>query len=78
MSTQDDDEDFYINIPRYNAVENFDDELELDFEAMNIRMKQFADNLRNKGHVCPYIGSYYVGWCGHDICENNDPKPALD
>ena len=78
MSTQDEDEQFYITLPPYNAVENFD-EMEVDAETINMNIRQFADSLKNKGHTCPYMGSYYVGWCGHDICEDNDdPKPALD
>lgn len=60
----------------YNAVEYFD---EFDDDIMKLKMKECADTLHHKGHTCVHIGSYYVGWCSYEICENNnDPKSALD
>jgi hypothetical protein len=66
----------------YNAVQYFD---EFDDEIMKVKITEHADGLKQKGHTCVHIGSYYVGWCGYDICENNnaersgnEPKSALD
>jgi hypothetical protein len=70
-----DEETFQMVFP-YNAVNYFD---EYPNDLMKIKMKDFSDTLKQQGHTCVYVGGYIVGWCGYDICENNDdPKPALD
>ena len=75
-SSDDSSEEIFQMVFPYNAVEYFD---EFPNDVMKIKMNEFADALRQKEHTCVYIGGYIVGWCGYEICENNDdPKSALD